>query len=286
MVRAAQARLSDRGAELRRTLSDDERKARIQSQRRFLDEAAKKLKNLGKFQIAESEYTLIFTDYPPNALSQLARYSDQVCHHLNGLFGLPVKVNIWDGKVMIAAFSNRELLEEFEEQVMKNPNHRGGGSAHNGREGFLLTTIVERLDRAKATTICWGLATGYCNEIHSTLMLPSWINAGLPGWISQTMFPDSAGPKARKRRVAKQLSVTRSLGGVLQATRLDLSNRILPEQIVGFMIDQDRYAFGQFLTDIKFGNSLDEALMSNFNIQSDELALAFGRSLGIPNLTD
>lgn len=286
MLEMAKSRVGERGQKLLEPSTEAERAARVNEQRAFLEDAAKEVARFGTFHIEEGEQTLLFTDFPPGALAPLTRYSDQVCLELNRVFGVPLDRRIWDGKAIIAAFSNGEALEEYEEQVLNNPNHRGTGAVHRTSHGFIMTSVVKRLNRQTAFGTIWGLAMGYSNRVQSTVKLPSWVHTGLSNWIAYKIAPARDQSARRRAGVIKKLAANPTLGGLLHATRPGMETRPTSEQLIGFMISRSEAAFGQFLADLKHGHSLEDALMQSYGITPAQLASAFGRSLGIPNLTD
>ncbi|MFG0261369.1 MAG: hypothetical protein ACF788_03165 [Novipirellula sp. JB048] len=280
----AEARIAGSNRTLRSPQTDDEIKAAVSEQIEVFNDARKALAPV-HLSYAESDFCLLLTDFPQQAAEQVARQVDVMCQQMNGVFGLPKNANIWNGKIIVAVFSHRELFGKFEVEVMDNPNFGTSTTIyHHNRHRFLVATHRTKLDAAVASTISWSMADGYVRRYRSDVNLPRWVQSGLQDTLHRVMFPNPKRDAAARKRAADWLRRTRSLVGILQATELDDDREVLAKLLVIHLLEADPTAFSQFFEDLKLGHEWDDALMANYGVTPEAFVGDFGRKMGVPNL--
>ena len=277
----AESRLAASGKKLRDRLSEDEQKAATEEHKRFLQDAAKKLKSVATFFVDESETTLLFTDYPPAAMGGVKNYVDGLNQQLNQMFGVPRGDSVWRGKPIVAVFSSPSRFGAFEEKVMNNPNHNGLASVRSGPKRFLQTSIAKRFGPNDARALAWGYSLGFAQRLHSDHRSVPWMNMGIANVVQFAIVPDKKRQSSQRKQVATQIGRAQSLLGLLSATRLEQERRPLSGEVVRFLLSSDPIAFSQMFRDVKLGVPVDDALQQNFAIGKEQLAIRFGRSMGI-----
>lgn len=282
---AAASRLAASGKQIRE-LEDDKAQAEATAEHhQFLQDAAKKLKDVGQFRIEETESTLLFTDYPPGATNGLRTFVDKLNEQLNIMFGIPQSDSIWRGKAILAVFSNQSRFAAFEEKVMNNPNHGGRAGVRNGPKRFLQAAIAAKLDSNVARGLSWGYSLGFAARLHSNANAVPWMNMGIANTIQFAIVPDRKRQSSQRSNVVRQVKNAGSLLGLLNATKLDQERWPMCGQLVQFLIATDPIAFSQMFRDVKLGVPMEEALQQNFALTESELAARFGQSLGVAGVT-
>ncbi|MCA9138290.1 MAG: hypothetical protein KDB00_16070 [Planctomycetales bacterium] len=281
----AESRLSGMGQQIREQLDDDEQAKATAEHKQFLEDAVKKLKNVGEFRIEETESALILTDYPPTATTGLRTFVDNLNIRLNQMFGIPKGDSVWRGKPIVAVFSTPARFGAFEETVMNNPNHGGAAGVRSGPMRFMQTAIAKNLDSNVARGLSWGYSLGYAQRLHSTARGVPWMNMGIANTVQFEIVPDRNRQSSQRSNVIRQIKNAGSLLGLFDATKLDQERWPMSGQLVQFLIKTDAVAFGQMFRDVKLGVPADEALEQNFGVTKEQMADRFGKSLGIAGVS-
>lgn len=281
----AQSRLAGMGKEIRDQPDDDEQAEATAEHKQFLEEAVKKLQRVGAFRIEETESALIFTDYPAAATTGLRTFVDNLNVRLNQMFGIPAGDSVWRGKPIVAVFSSPTRFGAFEEIVMNNPNHGGMAGVRGGPRRFMQTAIAKKLDANIARGLSWGYSLGFAKRLHSSAQGAPWMNMGIANTVQFEIVPDRKRQSTQRSNVTRQIKNAGSLLGLFDATKLDQERWPMSGQLVQFLIKSDPIAFSQMFRDVKLGVPADDALQQNFGVTKEELAVGFGKSLGIAGVT-
>ncbi|QDV41935.1 hypothetical protein Enr13x_17780 [Stieleria neptunia] len=281
---AAEGRLAAQGKQIREQADEEQQAEATAEHLRFLEDAAKTLKDVGQFHVIETESTLLFTDYPAAATGGLRVFVDKLNQQLNQMFGLPQGDSIWRGKAILAVFSTPARFAAFEEQVMNNPNHGGRAGVRGGAKRFLQTAIAKKLDSNVARGLSWGYSLGFAGRLHSDANTVPWMNMGIANAVQFAIVPDRKRQSTQRSKVTRQLRNAGSMLGLLGATKLDQERWPMCGQLVQFLIQSDPIAFSQMFRDVKLGVPMEEALQQNYGLNEAALAARFGQSLGVPGL--
>lgn len=268
-----------------RTVLEEEaqREATIEH-KKFLESAIKTLEKDGAFRIEETESTLLLTDLPESATRSLRTYVDALNESLNRVFDIPKGDSVWRGKAILAVFSSATKFGAFEERVMNNLNHGGRPGVRESNKRFLQTAIIREMNPNIARAICWGYSLGFANRLHSDARGVVWMKMGIAHMMQYAIIPAPRLQKQQREKLITQLKRHGSLLGLLRATKLEQDRWPLSGQLVEFLIARDAIAFGQLFRDTKLGVDLEDALQQNYGVTLDELAQAFGQSLGVANV--
>ena len=279
--RDAESRISGQDRVLREPQTSEEEAAAVVEQMAIFEEAKKELAPT-PLNIAESEFCLLLTDFPQVAAMQVARQVDVMCEQMNSVFGIPKRANVWNGKMMVSVFSNRELFATFQAKVMNNNNYGTSTTIYyNNNLRFLVSTYRKELSTSLLSTISWSMAGGYVSRYRSNVRLPAWVRGGLQGSLHRKMFPRPKIDASERKNVARQLSRTGSLLGILEATQLKDDRKSVAKLLVNHLLESDPQAFSQFFEDLKLGHEWSAALKVNYGATPEIFAADFGRKMGV-----
>ena len=281
-LRVTKDRLAEINAHLRAIPDAKTTKEEVSKQKIFFEEYAKPFS--GKLSIVESEFALILTDFPAQAGRGVAAYVDQLCKQLNAIVAIPDSANIWNGKVMIALFSDQKLFADFESKKMENPNFGKSAAIFHPTTDKFVVACFGKLDKTLARTICWGVAGGYVSRYRSNAPLPAWVRVGTREWVTNVVFPDRARYSKHTKEVATELRKLQSLSGILSAKEFNTARNALAWFLVDYLATKSPQAYGQFFRDLKGGHDWEKALLSNYGMKPDQFAKEFGRRFGTPNV--
>ncbi len=280
-------RLADNRGALWKPPTPDEHAAAI----KFFDEMADKVQKTfptQKFVRQETQFFIVYTDMPFAQIGGYIANLDSMYQQLCTLFSIPKETNIWVGKCPVFCFLNREHFVQFEAGFMNNPETQGiAGLNHQFSDGKVITTVYRGNDPVFfASVLVHETSHGFLHRIRSSGRIPPWMNEGLAEWIAQVVVPQSDHVQGRFAEALPILRMQGSLGGNF----LDDSGTIDSWQygaaavLTQFLISADANAYRAMITAIKEGYTWQEALDVTYGLKPDELAFAFGRSIGIPQL--
>jgi len=284
-LQQAEGRLAVQKSTLRKPISDDESAAAVVAQKQFLVEAITTIgaSNLTQF---ESNFCVLLTDFPEPTARRIAGYVDQVCQHLNGLFGMPIQTNIWHGKVVVAAFSQQPLYGAFQSKVMGNDNYGNNTIDYNTkRDKFVVAVRNKDASKVLARRLVWAIGGGYITRYRSNAKIPEWLQTGMREHVTEQLYPKPGEIQKELKSVSNHLRETGSLRGTLSAKVIQHDRRRLTGVLVAFLVAQNPHSFGQFFEDVKLGVPWEDALQINYGATTDQFVNSFGGKLGIRNLT-
>lgn len=283
----ASERLAGKRQRLWPTPTDEEKQAAM----KHWDELAEKVRAAfptQNFVRQETQFFVVYTDMPPAQIAGYVANLDSMYHQLCTLFSIPKDTNIWVGKCPVFCFLNREHFAQFEAQFMGNAETQGvAGLNHQYGDGKVMTSVHRGNDPIFfAAVLVHETAHGFLHRIRSSGRIPPWMNEGISEWIAQVVVPQSDHVANRFATALPQLRATGSLGGDFldESGRLESWQYGVAATLTQFLLATDANAYRALITAIKEGYSWEEALDVTYGITPAELAVAYGRSVGVPNL--
>ncbi|MEM9367239.1 MAG: hypothetical protein AAGD07_14705 [Planctomycetota bacterium] len=235
--------------------------------------------------VAEGENTIVLTDYPPQQRVLLLRTIDTFVPRFNQIFGYQEDALVLPEKPVVAVFSSRENLGEFQREVVKNPNY-GTIRAffHLVDKHIVVTAEDDRSLRHACWQAAWGLSGAYAKFSTSTVVLPAWFRVGLQLNSADQLVPKLNNTSYERKRLKEEVDGG-SLNGLLGANVLPLDRQAICKFLVAHLYSQDPISFGQMLRLLKRARSTEDALSIAYGISEEEFIQSFGQTIGVPNLT-
>jgi hypothetical protein len=284
----AEARLQARGYQLWQPPTTEEVEAAMKYYDELMAKAQAQFPQL-RFQRVETKYFVFYTDMPAGQvqgyIAQLDSMYDQMC----ALFGIPAGTNIWLGKCPVIAFLHQAAFEQYEAVTMENPIPGGGvaGLNHQWSDGRVVTVCARGDDPIFfAVVLVHETAHGFLHRIRSNGRVPPWMNEGIAEWVSGVVVPQSDHIANRMAEAVPRIRTTNSLGGDF----LDDDGMIerwqygVAATLTQFLLSADANAYRGLITAIKEGYTWREGLELTYGITPEELATAYGRQVGLPQL--
>lgn len=283
----AEGRLADKRQTLWKPPTEEENTAAI----KHFDELADKVQKAfptQKFVRQETQYFIVYTDMPFAQIGGYIANLDSMYQQLCTLFSIPKETNIWVGKCPVFCFLNREHFAQFEAEFMNNPQVQGiAGLNHQFSDGKVLTSVYRGNDPVFfASVLVHETSHGFLHRIRSSGRIPLWMNEGLSEWIAQVVVPQSDHVQGRFSEALPILRTQGSLGGdfLNEDGRIESWQYGAAAVLTQFLISNDANAYRAMITAIKEGYTWQEALDLTFGLKPEELTVAFGRSIGVPQL--
>ena len=285
--RIAAERLKDTRHHLWETPTSEEHQAALKAYEDLYDKMKAEFPTQN-FVRQETKYFIVYTDMPANQIAGYTANLDTMYQQLCTLFGIPKDVNIWVGKCPVYCLVNQEHFIQFEVNVLKNKDPQGfQGFNHQRGDGQVMTVCYRGNNPVFfAVLLVHETSHGFIHRLRSSGRVPPWMDEGIAEWIAQVVVPQSDHIQNRFSEALPILRMQGHLGGDF----LDDSGYLESWQygtagmLTQFLISTDANAYRAMITAIKEGYSWQEALEVTFGLKPQDLATAFGRSIGIPQL--
>ncbi len=242
-------------------------------------------------QLHETKYFLFFTDMPAGQAAPFIVQLDKMYEFLGQAFGIKPGTNIWQGKSPVVCFINKADFVEFEFKFMDNADASGAqGLCHQSTDGKVLTSCY-RGDNPDffAAVLVHETAHGYIHRFRTTTFVDTWVNEGIAEWVAAAIVPKEgkAGEIGRRQRSGAEL-VRRSgrLGPFYDAERLSRDQYGIASSMVELLIKLNPDQFKLFFNGIKDGLKWEDSLTRAYGFTRADLTTLYGRSIGLPNLTE
>ena len=285
--KAITKRLATQGLRLWPKLARQEQEKHVQELKGFLNEVATHFAPL-QMQLHETAYFLFLTDMPPAQITPYLASLDTMNVQLGQAFGFEPGTNVWYGKAAVVAFVNKVHYIELERRFMDNANAIGAqGLCHQDSRGKVIVGCYRGANPAYfASLLVHETAHGYVHRYRSPARVPSWLNEGIADWIAGVAVPSSRTVLRRQKTAADHLRQQGSFHG-----RFFDSPKIGPMQYgaastcVDLLIRNSPEGFRVFIDGIKEGLPWEHSLQRAYGLTTADLAVTYGRTIGIPRLT-
>jgi hypothetical protein len=280
-------RLRPSGNRLWGEFSDDE-------QAKFVEEHKAFLKRVGEgfaptpMYLSETEYFLFYTDMPLAQLGGYVAYLDAMYLELCKAFGVPRGKNIWRGKCVILAFSQKALYQRFEREFMQNEAPESSQGLHHGSgDGKAITACWRGADPAFfAHVLVHETSHGFMHRFRSTVHVLPWINEGVADWVAVAVVRNCPETERRQRDAVAEMQRTGGMGGNFFAdqTLLQRWQYGTASHLTSFLLSVDATRYRALITGIKEGFTWEESLKPAYGWSQAELVRRYGVSISVPNL--
>lgn len=280
-----ESRLNGQREQLCSPTSKEDMEKYVLEEKEFLKKVGEHFPNRG-MQFYETEYFLFFTDFPPNQVAPYLANLDKMNEVLGQSFGFAPGQNIWRGKAVVVAFVDQVAFQEFERELMNNPETgEAQGLCHSFGSGRVVVGCYRGGDPSYfAALLVHETSHGYCHRYLSTVHIPSWINEGLAEWVASKAVPREREMNRRRQEATTRLRQTGTLEGVL-------SNRVsghwqygAAHSMVDLLIRENPQQFRLFFNGIKHGLPWEDSLVRAYGATPADLVRLYGRAIGVPNL--
>jgi len=262
----------------------------IAEQKAFLNKVGQHFSRL-PMQLHETKYFLFYTDMPAGQAAPFITQLDKMYEFLGQAFGIKPGTNIWQGKSPVVCFINKADFVEFEFKFMENADASGAqGLCHQDTSGKVLTSCYrgENPDFFAAVLV-HETAHGYVHRFRTSIFVPTWANEGIAEWVAAAIVPKEgkAGEIGRRQRAGAEL-VRRSgrLGTFYDLQGLNRDQYGIASSMVELLIKLNPEQFKLFFNGIKDGLKWEDSLTRAYGFTRADLTTLYGRSIGMPNLTE
>lgn len=268
-------------------LSEADRQKFVDEEKEFLKKVQTQFTAL-PLQLHETQYFLVLSDMPPAHVVPYVRQLDKMNEALGQSFGFAPGHNVWLGKAVILLFEKQSDFVVFESVIMTNSAPSGvQGLCHQFSNGRVVVACY-RGDSPEflGAVLVHETAHGYMHRYKSTTHIPVWLNEGIADWIAGVAVPTTPEVRRRQQEAAANLRMTGSFEKkFFEASTMERWQYGAASAIVQQMIQANPQLFQLFFNGIKEGLTWQDSLLRSYGMTPEELARAYGKTIGLPNLT-
>ena len=284
-LEASAARMQERGVEPWPPLSAAEHAAQVAALEAFVAEAKAAFPAL---ESAQTHEFLVATDIPAGQIAPYLANLDAMHDILCDLYAIPRGEPVWRG--LVFAFLREEDFHAFEARFFEAAPRGVHGLCHQRSDGRVIMACHRGADApAFGHMLVHETSHGFNHRWMSPVRLPNWLNEGIAEWVGTQVVPASGQVPLREARALALMRARRSMGESFFDPGPDF--HIQPDQygiassLVRFMVARDRKKFATFVQGIKEGLDVETSLRESYRGSYVELVQAYGKSIGVPDLT-
>lgn len=284
-LKAAEARerMQARGVEPWPELSAEQHEAEVERLERFVAEVQKVFPGL---RVSHTHEFLVVTDIPPNLMAPYLATLDTMHDLLCDLYGIPRGEPVWKGKCLVIAFLAEADYVAFEGKFMRVQSRGTHGLCHQGSDGRVIMACHRGDDEATfAHMLVHETSHGFNHRWMSPTRLPNWLNEGIAEWVAARVVPKSNQVQLKEALASEYMRSRGDLGpDYFERPNIAVEQYGIASSMVRMLAGRDAKRFGNFVTSVKEGMPVEEALRQFYKYDLDGLVQAYGKMVGVPGL--
>jgi hypothetical protein len=286
-VTESEARMRARGVEPWPELSAAEHAAAVSELGEFVARVRQAFPALA---VVETHEFIVATDIPAAQMAPSTAKLDAMHDLLCDLYGIPQGEPVWQGKCLVVAFLAADDFRAFEGRFMEVDATGIHGLCHQRSDGRVVMAC-HRGDDAPAFghMLVHETSHGFNHRWISPERLPNWLNEGIAEWVGTQVVPACRQVPLKEARALEVMRARRSLGDGFFDPAPDFHIQAdqygIASSLVRFMVARDRKKFAAFVQGIKEGLDVETSLKESFRASLADLVQAYGKAIGVPDLT-
>lgn len=239
-----------------------------------------------RLSLHETDNFLFYSDLNQEEAVFWARQLEAMYDRLCGMFDLDKEKNIFRGKCLIFVFQKDADYRRFQLTMHQTDPGNSTGMAHGYGNGYTHVAFYRQPDKWEfAHLLVHEAVHAFLHRYRSPVHVPSWANEGLAETIAAALVPKARINQRRVTYAEKELRLRGNLGNMFDAGQIEGWQYGPARMLTEFMIAQDKKRYANFINGIKDGKSWRESLDSEYGVELDRLVQAFGRDMGLRELT-
>ena len=286
-MQAAAERMEKNGVAPWPQLSAAEHAAQVKEIEAFV---AKAREAFPKLEVSNTHEFIVATDIPAARMAPYLASLDAMHDFLCDLYGIPRGEPVWLGKCLVVAFLEEDDFLAFEGRFMGLAPQGVHGLCHQRSDGRVVMACHRGDDEsAFAHMLVHETSHGFNHRWLSPARLPNWLNEGIAEWVGTQVVPACRQVPLKEAKAVEFMQAGGSVGPGFFDDGPDA--HINPLQygiasgLVKFMVARDRKQFAAFVQGVKEGLSVEQSLKNSFRASLDDLVKAYGKAVGVPNLS-
>ena len=233
--------------------------------------------------LIETDHFLIWTDWPRHRREPLAQWCEAIYAALATQFGLDPVGNVFLGKCPIFCFRSKARFLRFGRTYDGWRISSANGYTRTSPTGHAHVVIYRRGATPQSLDQFAGTLVHEC--VHAIVHrykcvghVGGWVGEGLAQFMAERVLSERCLYGEAADLVARQYALKEiPLGDLLHTTGLPQPHEYpVAHSLVGFLIERDASALTEFVTQLKRGLSIEQALIRSYDgLTFDELTTAW-----------
>ncbi|MCH8046320.1 MAG: hypothetical protein IID44_21640 [Planctomycetes bacterium] len=239
-------------------------------------------------RLYQSNFFLFASNIPAAHIVPYVKALDAMHVKMCEMYRIKKGTPVWRGKCVVIAFSRREEFVAFEQKFMRHaPGPTVNGLCHSRSNGDVTISCFAGKSKSNfAHMLVHETSHGFNHRFQTSRHIPSWINEGIAEVVGELMVPASRSVKLKESSAMRTLNAMPRVGGNFFGARNNIQGWQygIASHITKFLIKTNPKSFVAFIQGVKEGMTPEESLAQYYGATYDQLLIAYGRSIGLPNL--
>ena len=240
-----------------------------------------------ELNLIETDYFLFYTDLDPREAYEWQRVLDLMYERVGDLLDIPDGVNVFKGKATVFLFKHKEQFVAFERDFYQNNVTFEAGICHQHYTGEVRIAFHQIDDEKQLKQIMvHEAAHGVVHRFRSPRRIASWLNEGIAEWTANSVVNYKQPFKWKKRESARVIKERGTFDpDFFEDDRYKADFYGTSLAMVELLLRRGKPRFIAFVNGIKDGLTWQESLLEHYGMTPDDLILAYGRSIGMRDLS-
>ncbi len=248
--------------------------AAIATAKTFANDVSEEMKL--KFTELQTPHFIVFTNWDPQEYNFLTTNVEDAYAAVSKQFGIPVKENIFVGKLPVFMFAGQKDFESFAQKYDDMPandalnGYYAGRSDGTGHMVMWKPDLIHSNGNLKQAEEKWAYVLthefthAFVNRYRSNARIARWLNEGLAEVIAQSVFPR---PEAKQRARAMAGANNELIDPIFDDENIP-GGQYYPvmQTMVEMLIKKDTPRFIKMFNAIKDGDKTEDALKKYYNV--------------------
>ena len=232
-----------------------------------------------------SKYYLFISDMSPAESRRWAGLLDRLYNRLCDTFAVPRGTNVFRGRGLIYVFQRESDYHRFHAVISGYDSTGSAGLCKSYGNGFVEITFFRQQDDTLFSHVLAHEAVhGFLHRYRAAPFVVSWVNEGLAEFVAADLV-GLYRPAQVRDYVANVLRQRGGTQNMLADAKIQGWQYPVAQALCDFMIAQDRGRYRDFINAIKDGKPWRQALEEDYGVSPSRLLAAFGRALGLKELS-
>ena len=266
-------------------LSREEHEKAIEEHREMI---AKVKQAIPEMELYETHEFMFCSNMPRNQVIPYAASLDKMHDMMCTMYRIKQGTPIWRGKCLVMAFLDRAQFHGFEAEFYKSKLEALSniyGLCHQSSNGRVVISCYRGNDPNDfGQMLVHETSHGFIFRYRTMVQMPKWVNEGMAEWIGQSLVPGSTAVKRKEKHAFQVMQMSRSLNGLFTVSPFEGVYYGMASSLTDFLISTDEGKYAEFIDGIKQGKDWEQSLKDAYDATPQQLATAYGRAIGIPDL--
>jgi len=223
--------------------------------------------------LVESKHFLIWTDWEERHRDKLAEWCEAMYDALSEHFGLETGESVFLAKCPVFCWRSKARFQRFATTFDGYGGKNAIGYTRSIQEnGHVHVVLLRQGNKERdfnrfACTLVHEGTHAFLHRLHSTRLIPHWVNEGYADMIAERVLGDRCPSGENAELLARQfVRYGWPIGELLRSTGpIQVHQYATAHSMIAFLADPSEGTIAGFIEDLKAGRSVPDALAAHYN---------------------